>query len=278
MPELTQEFVRARLDYNPETGVLTWKARDRGESAPEKSAWTSWIGKPAGCVQKSSGSLQVLGASAARVIWLWVYGSIPKTVVHKNGDPLDNRLSNLAPYKPRPKRRREDMTREYVREAFDYDEKTGKLFWRHRPRSHFSTDKIHHNFNSRFAGREAGSTDKFGRLVVIVGCKNWFGHRLIWLLHTGELPDVLDHIDRDPTNNRIENLRPCTKSENMINSRRRAEGRIAGVCKVRPGVWEARLSVMGKMVLRESFKSRKEAKQAYEKCLRENFGEFVPNV
>lgn len=42
-------------------------------------------------------------------------------------------------------------------------------------------------------------------------------HRLVWLMHHHWLPDLLDHIDRNPANNRIENLRPCNHSENNAN-------------------------------------------------------------
>ena len=43
-------------------------------------------------------------------------------------------------------------------------------------------------------------------------------HRAVWLYTYGELPKELDHIDGDPTNNRISNLRAVTRSENMLNS------------------------------------------------------------
>lgn len=43
-------------------------------------------------------------------------------------------------------------------------------------------------------------------------------HRVIWALHYGDWPKLLDHIDRDPTNNRVENLRVANKKLNAINS------------------------------------------------------------
>ena len=42
-------------------------------------------------------------------------------------------------------------------------------------------------------------------------------HKLIWLWHYGTLPEQLDHINRNSLDNRIENLRPASFSENMSN-------------------------------------------------------------
>lgn len=42
-------------------------------------------------------------------------------------------------------------------------------------------------------------------------------HRMIYLWHHGELPKIIDHIDNDRGNNRIENLRAVTQSQNCMN-------------------------------------------------------------
>jgi hypothetical protein len=42
-------------------------------------------------------------------------------------------------------------------------------------------------------------------------------HRVIFLWHHGYLPKYIDHINNDQTDNKIENLRECTASENMAN-------------------------------------------------------------
>ena len=41
-------------------------------------------------------------------------------------------------------------------------------------------------------------------------------HRLVWKMHHGEDPYALDHINNDKADNRIENLRSVTDSENCI--------------------------------------------------------------
>ena len=50
--------------------------------------------------------------------------------------------------------------------------------------------------------------------------KDRFVHRVVWLMHYGEWPRrQLDHINGNKTDNRIENLRECTTSENCINQK-----------------------------------------------------------
>jgi hypothetical protein len=46
-----------------------------------------------------------------------------------------------------------------------------------------------------------------------------FMHRMVFLYHYGYLPKLIDHIDGDGTNNRIENLREASFQQNMLNSR-----------------------------------------------------------
>lgn len=88
--KLTQKRVRELLDYDPETGLLTWKVNRRGSA---KAGDVIKTVNGAGYVQLAIDSKKYL---AHRVIWLWNYGYFPeKQVDHISRVPTDNRLCNL---------------------------------------------------------------------------------------------------------------------------------------------------------------------------------------
>ena len=67
-------------------------------------------------------------------------------------------------------------------------------------------------------------------------------HRLVWMLHYGYNPIMLDHINGDKTDNRIENLREVTNRENGQNMQIHREGRLPGV-KRDVGTYWARIRI-----------------------------------
>jgi HNH endonuclease len=68
-------------------------------------------------------------------------------------------------------------------------------------------------------GAAAGSPGRDGYCTIMIDGKAYKAHRLAWLLHTGNWPKTqIDHINRVRDDNRIENLREATKSQNQINS------------------------------------------------------------
>jgi hypothetical protein len=103
----SQEVLRQLLDYDPATGVLTWRTRalcwfqDGKQTRVHNAA--IWNGKNAGkqafITMLPSGHRYagVFGQKllAHRVIWKMVTGDEPDTVDHVNGDASDNRWQNL---------------------------------------------------------------------------------------------------------------------------------------------------------------------------------------
>ena len=129
--------------------------------------------------------------------------------------------------------------REYLQELFEYSD--GNLYWRK---------------NKKRAG-DFGTATLYHR-IGIKG-KKYSNHRLIWVYHKGAIPEdlVIDHINRDPKDNRIENLRLVTRQENNFNM-----SNVKGY-SVTPNGFESMIKVGGKTIHLGTYKTIKEAKQAY---------------
>lgn len=84
----------------------------------------------------------------------------------------------------------------------------------------------------------------------------YYLHRVIYLMHHGHMPEIIDHIDGDVTNNRIENLRAATQSQNMYNARMKSNN-TSGIKGVRwdrhRNKWDARVIKNKQYVLCERF-------------------------
>ncbi len=106
------------------------------------------------------------------------------------------------------------VTQAELKEIYDYDPVNGGLL--HRTERHNGYGVIYQNGESRI-GKSAAWTDKTGYKNVVVSGKGYREHRVVYYWHTGEYPRILDHIDRNKGNNRIENLREATYQENMAN-------------------------------------------------------------
>lgn len=105
-----------------------------------------------------------------------------------------------------------DLSQEDVRARLDYEPKTGVFTWKFNPR-------FNKSWNSKYAGKIAGGIDKFGYIRIrMFGQENRAG-RLAWIYMKGSIPEgmEIDHKDRNPLNNSIENLRPVTGLENCEN-------------------------------------------------------------
>lgn len=68
-------------------------------------------------------------------------------------------------------------------------------------------------------GDAAGSKPKSNYYNTKFKGKHYLNHRIIFFLHNGYCPDILDHIDGNPLNNKIDNLREATYSNNNCNSK-----------------------------------------------------------
>jgi len=101
------------------------------------------------------------------------------------------------------------LTQEQALAVFEY--KNGELYWKIRP------------CNSIQAGEKVGSLDRSGYLRFKYKNHRLLVHRVIYLIHKGHMPDIIDHIDNNKLNNNIENLREATKSQNCLNKKIRKD-------------------------------------------------------
>jgi HNH endonuclease len=100
-------------------------------------------------------------------------------------------------------------------------------------------------------------------------------HRIIWKMVTGrEPPARLDHINRDGTDNRFDNLRRCTNSQNGANSRNKRGGKSLRGTVFDRGAWKAQIRVLGKNRHLGRFPTEAAAHTAYVAAGRKAFGKF----
>lgn len=115
-------------------------------------------------------------------------------------------------------------------------------------------------------GGVLGSVGGTGRVQFRVDGKNYLAHRLAWFYTYGTWPlGEIDHIDHDPLNNRISNLRDVTRSVNQQNRRcapRHSSTGVLGVHKSGRG-FSAAIKVQGAQVYLGWFNSAEQAYDVY---------------
>ena len=164
-----------------------------------------------------------------------------------------------------------EPTQEELLKIVEY--RDGKLFWRDGRKG-----------RGLYRLGRAGSTkpNSAGTLrinITINGvARSYLQHRIIYIYHYGKCPQYLDHINRDRLDNRIENLRPATRSQNNYNAglRRDNTSGIKGICwHSRSRKWYASVMVAGKSVCLGCFSILEEAAAAVVAARAELHGEYA---
>lgn len=126
-----------------------------------------------------------------------------------------------------------------LRELLHYNPDTGDFSW------------VKPTSNRVRVGDLCRRSSGAGYLIVSIDGSCYLLHRLAFLYMTGAMPTgVVDHIDRDPTNNAWANLRDVSQRENAINSRARrnsTSGHKGVHFAKREGKWLAHATEHGKL-------------------------------
>jgi hypothetical protein len=158
---------------------------------------------------------------------------------------------------------------EKISEFVSYDPNTGDFTWRVARLSFGGKAK---------AGTVAGTIDKNGYRIIGIAGQRYWAHRLAWYVYYGKWPTgQIDHVNMDPLDNRIANLREATMTQQRGNQRVRKDSAsgIKGVSQTLGGRWIARIRYRGICVDLGRFDDPQSAQEAYQLSARSLYGEFA---
>ena len=158
---------------------------------------------------------------------------------------------------------------EFLRDSLNYNPSTGIFNWNIKRKG------------TKGIGSEAGYIGLNGYRQIGVRVDGKFtliaSHRLAWFITYGELPNIIDHINRDKTDNSISNLRNCNSRQNANNRvlpRNNKSGYKGVSWSSSCNKWHSSLGYKRKTIHLGHFDCPKEASEAYESKAKELFGEF----
>jgi hypothetical protein len=156
------------------------------------------------------------------------------------------------------------LTQAEVHRLFTYDPETGVFTHRY-------------DHGRAVAGTEVGWIDANGYHRTKYRGKTFYMHKLAWLYMYGETPDLMDHWDGDPGNNRIQNLRVATRSENLANAKFPTS--ISGIKGVYPNTsgtkWRAMIRCGYRSYFLGDYNDVAEAEAAYREAANRLYGKFA---
>ena len=154
------------------------------------------------------------------------------------------------------------------REWLSYDPDTGLFKW------------LKTSASKALAGNIAGyRTDKRGYIRIGLFGQRIFAHRLAWFFHYGAWPEQdIDHVNGNPSDNRIANLREATPSQNGYNKGPHSNNKSGykGVCWApREKLWRATINLKTRQIGLGYFQIKEDAAAAYRTAAEKYQGEFA---
>ena len=150
----------------------------------------------------------------------------------------------------------------YLSKIFEYRPSCGTIYWK-----------------TLFPGREAGTIIKAqGYRKIALERLDFKAHRIAWILYYKRKPKtdlVIDHIDGDPSNNAISNLRECHPRDNSRNAATPKNSTTGFKGVSRSGNrFRAYISVNRKQIALGTYETAEDAFAAYVEAAKVHFGEF----
>lgn len=140
-----------------------------------------------------------------------------------------------------------------LKELLHYDQDLGTFTWLK-------------SYRDIVTGKIAGTNGRNGYIDIKIKGVRYYAHRLAWLYVTGQFPlDVIDHIDRNKTNNCFANLRDVSRKENTNNQVDAQINNATGIRGVLPYIngYSAQIAVNGKSKHLGVFINIEDAQLAY---------------
>jgi len=147
---------------------------------------------------------------------------------------------------------------ELANEYLTYNQAIGEFRWRKSPNRRIAVGKI--------AGVRLNSD---GYKEIQLKGTLYKAHRLAWLMCTGNMPDQIDHMNCDRSDNRLINLRSVSSKENthnQVNAHKNSSTGVLGVVPRPSGRYAAEIRVNGKKNYIGTFNTIDEASAAYRKA------------
>ena len=156
-----------------------------------------------------------------------------------------------------------------VRELLDYDADSGVLTWRICTSNRVKVGDV--------AGW-SGEGNCFGYTQISIDGILYLAHHLIWFYVYGEWPIQIDHRDLDKSNNKLDNLRLATQSQNCGNlpkPKHNTSGYKGVSWEKKRNYWIAQISLNKKRYYLGAFDTKEQAHAAYLNAATRNWGEFA---
>ena len=160
------------------------------------------------------------------------------------------------------------MEHTYLTAVLHYNPETGEFLW-NLPRPKVQV------------GQRAGYEKKNkGYIYIEIDGKSYSAHRLAWFYMTSAEPkNQIDHINRNKSDNRFENLREATHGQNRANSKHANKHGLKGVALsnwIPEGKrrWVAQITCNKKITYLGSFLTKEEAHAAYCDAAKRLHGDF----